>query len=164
MKLITPYLLSNEAAKIYRDLLQSELSIDHEINRDRIIQCVIKLENNDKFKLDRNRGIPHHLAATQLGILDAVPDPVIPTFLAQVPPSVTSPGTNTAALAADVISQPGAVQLGQVVRPGQPGQAPRPVGRDLNLSQGPVQTIASGQTIQHILCRDQSHARAQLIL
>ena len=59
----------------YIDWLQSELSLDREINRDRIIQCVTKLENNDKFKLQRNRGIPHHLAATQLGILDAVPDP-----------------------------------------------------------------------------------------
>ena len=56
LKLITPYLISNGAAKIYGDWLQSELSLDREVNRDRIIQCVLKLENNDKFKLDRNRG------------------------------------------------------------------------------------------------------------
>ena len=35
LKLITPYLLSNGAAKIYGDWLQSELSLDREINRDR---------------------------------------------------------------------------------------------------------------------------------
>ena len=96
LKLVTPYLLSNGAAKIYGDWLQSELSLNREVTRDRIVQCVIHLENNDKFKLDRDRGIPHHLAATQLGILDAVPDPIIPAFLAQGLPPVTPSSTNPA--------------------------------------------------------------------
>ena len=93
LKLITPYLLSNGAAKIYGDWLQSELSLDRDVTRDRIVQCVIRLENNDKFKLDRDRGIPHHLAATQLGILDAAPDPPLPAFLAQGPPPITPSST-----------------------------------------------------------------------
>ena len=63
LKLITPYLISNGSATIYRDCLQSKLSLDREVNRDRIIQCVLKLENNDKSKLDQNRGITYHLAS-----------------------------------------------------------------------------------------------------
>ena len=96
LKLITQYLLSNGVAKIYGDWLQSELSLDREVTRDRIVKCVIRLENNDKFKLDRYWGISHHLAATQLGILDAVTDPIIPAFLAQGLPPVTPSSTNPA--------------------------------------------------------------------
>ena len=40
LKLITPYLISNGAVRLYGDWLQSELSLDREVNRDRIIQCV----------------------------------------------------------------------------------------------------------------------------
>ena len=104
--------------------------------------------------LSLTQSFPHFLHKSRhqaLRLAQMHPDKV--TFLVVQP-----------ALAAGVISQPGEVHQGQVVRPGQPVQALREVGRALNQIQGPVQTIATGQTVQHILGRDQNHVKAQLIL
>jgi hypothetical protein len=79
LKLITPYLIEPKAAKLYGSWVQEQIQLGRDVTREKIVSCILKLEQNTQFQLTTSRSLPHHLASTQLGLPNL--DPPTSTFL-----------------------------------------------------------------------------------
>jgi hypothetical protein len=64
LKLITPYLIEPKAAKLYGSWVQEQIQLGRDVTREKIVSCILKLEQNTQFQLTVSHSLPHHLAST----------------------------------------------------------------------------------------------------
>ena len=90
---ITPHLVHPKTAKTYGKWLEAEVTFNRPVTRESIISTINTLEQSEEHKLDRDRTLPKHMAATQLGFDSN--EHTIGTFLiSQPPPSKMPPEPN----------------------------------------------------------------------